>query len=545
MADASFDAIIIGGGNKGLVLGMYLQKYGKMSTAIFEDRHEIGGGWSSEEVVPGFIGNTHATTVADWYQLVLDQDFPEFRERGAEWIPYVVAEGAIFKEDHSSFCIYSEHEDPTQEKTAKSLAAFSQKDAETWLRLWKVWKEKLQPAFLEWVYSPPKPFGEPDALEKALADPAVAQAIGFDPSWLTSTPLGVLRDVFESEAIIAGILRITHSWYGNPPDLAAAGLVQLLLPLGMVHYGCEKGGTHSYAHAAYKIFTDLGGKTFTKHEVDKVIVENGRATGIRMVDGTEVRANKVVISTLSPGDLVFRLTDPEMWSPRIQRRVANISRKHITITWYTWALHELPNYKASATNPDINKTGWLALVDKDPERLIRNHAWRALGKMPEELNLVIWAHTVVDSTQAPEGKHAIGTEDFVLPANMLTEKEWREFKKKHAEDVIRTMNEYAPNMTWDNVIGYYPLTPLDCCNTKNMAPEGNWAVIDHVPNQMGRSRPIPELASHRTPISGLYATGAAWHPSGGGFACQGYNCYKVIAEDLGLELPGKKAGRPF
>jgi len=44
MADTAFDAIIIGGGNKGLILGMYLARYGGMSVGIFEKRHEAGGG---------------------------------------------------------------------------------------------------------------------------------------------------------------------------------------------------------------------------------------------------------------------------------------------------------------------------------------------------------------------------------------------------------------------------------------------------------------------------------------------------------------------
>ncbi|MDO8722896.1 MAG: hypothetical protein Q7J31_11855 [Syntrophales bacterium] len=56
-------------------------------------------------------------------------------------------------------------------------------------------------------------------------------------------------------------------------------------------------------------------------------------------------------------------------------------------------------------------------------------------------------------------------------------------------------------------------------------------------NWVWRWRPIPELAHHATPIKGLYGTGAAWHFAGGAFAAQGYTCYKVMAEDLGLGLP--------
>ena len=45
MADAKYDVVLIGGGNKGLVLAMYLAKYGGMKVGIFEKNHELGGGW--------------------------------------------------------------------------------------------------------------------------------------------------------------------------------------------------------------------------------------------------------------------------------------------------------------------------------------------------------------------------------------------------------------------------------------------------------------------------------------------------------------------
>lgn len=58
MADKSFDVAIVGGGNKALVTAMYLTKYGKLSVGIFEDRHELGRGWATEEPYPGFMANT-------------------------------------------------------------------------------------------------------------------------------------------------------------------------------------------------------------------------------------------------------------------------------------------------------------------------------------------------------------------------------------------------------------------------------------------------------------------------------------------------------
>ena len=171
---------------------------------------------------------------------------------------------------------------------------------------------------------------------------------------------------------------------------------------------------------------------------------------------------------------------------------------------------------------------------------------RTLGKIPEELLLSIRLFSLLDRFRAPEGKCTVSTEQFALPASTLTEREWLEFKKSHAEAVIKLWQEYASNMTWDNVIGYLPRTPYDACEIANMGPTGNTGIIDRgIPSQLGRFRPVPELAGYKTPIGNLYATGSAWHPVGSAGCWNGYNCYKIIAQDLGLEKPWEKGGRPW
>ena len=542
MADKSFDAIIIGGGNKGLITAIYLAKYAGMEVAIFERRHELGGGWSSEEsAAPGFITNTHAVNIDKYWKVVLERDFPDFVEKGGKWIPFIVSMGAIFKEDHSCIAYHHEDYDPNQEKTATSIARFSQKDADTWLDIWKKWKEKIEPAFCKWIYNPPPPHHEPDIMEKTLMDPS----LGIDPIWTVKSAIEVLRDLFESEEVVASLLRPSHAAMPYSPDLPGTGIAQIILLPLLLNFGCVEGGTHSYAHACHKIFLENGGKSFTKQEVERVLIENGRARGVRLIDGTEVEARKLVVSTLSPQQLCFQLIGEKYFQPRTIRRLKHLSTRIICITWYHWAIHQMPRYTAESFDPDIYKTGLLALTTKDPEVLIKENAWRKLGKMPPDLALLVWCLSLLDPTQAPEGKHIVGSEQFVLAADQMSERQWLEFKKKNADYTIKYWQEYAPTMNWENVIGYHPLTPYDYLHLKNMSPTGNWGVIDVIPGQTGKHRPIPELAQYRTPIRNLYATGAAWGFSGGGMDAQAYNCYKTIVEDQGLDKHWEKQGYPF
>jgi beta-carotene ketolase (CrtO type) len=543
MADQSFDAIIIGGGTKALITAMYLAKYGGMEVAIFERRHELGGGWSSEEsAAPGFITNTHAVNINKYWKIVIERDFPDFKEKGGQWFPFNPAMGTIFKEDNSCVLWHSAELDPDQQKTYASIARYSQKDADTWMGLWKTWNEKIEPAFCKWIYNPPPPHHEPDTMEQALmSDPS----LGIDPIWTVKSALEVLRDLFESEEVIASVLRPSHAGMPYSPDMPGTGISQIMLLPLLLNFGGVVGGTHSFAHACHKIFLSHGGKSFTKHTVDKVLIENGKARGIRLSDGTEVEARKLVVSTLSPEQLCLQLIGRDHFPDRTLRRIKHLSRRLVCITWYHWAVNERPVYTAEGYDPDVFKTGLLCLGSKDPLELVRENAWRTLGKMPPEPSLLVWCLSQSDGTQAPAGKHICGSEQFVLPANQLTERQWIEFKKKNAEDVIRCWQQYAPNMNWDNIIDYDPLTPFDCTRLANMGPTGNWAVIDMIPGQTGKFRPVPELARYRTPVNNLYCTGSAWGFSGGAMDAQAYNCYKVIADDFDVKKPWEEEGRAF
>ena len=151
-----------------------------------------------------------------------------------------------------------------------------------------------------------------------------------------------------------------------------------------------------------------------------------------------------------------------------------------------------------------------------------------------------------DKYRQPEGRQTILTEQFVPPANLLSEQEWFQFKTKHAEDVVREWQVYTTNLNWDTIIGYDPITPYDTAGRLiNMSPTGDFFMINVEP-----ARPIgtflpSEFARHRVPnIKNLYATGGQWGPYGGS-CMEGYRAYKVIAEDLGLTKPWEEKGRPY
>ncbi|MDY6972990.1 MAG: FAD-dependent oxidoreductase, partial [Thermodesulfobacteriota bacterium] len=319
-------------------------------------------------------------------------------------------------------------------------------------------------------------------------------------------------------------------------------------------FGGIRGGTHSSAHAAQKIVVENGGKIFTRSEVDEVLIENGKAKGIRLKDGTVVEA-KVVVSTVTPQVLCTELIGEGHLPESLIRKVKALTAFYSAGVWWdAWALHEPPKYKAAEFDPDVDETAFIALMDKDPWSLSKEFWKRKLGREWPGAPIIqgfpnTWVPSIEsmgDPTQAPPGKYAAGNELYTSAADVFTEKEWNSFKKPHADFVLDMWSKFAPNMTWDNVIGYSIESPWDITHRLRHTPvNGCWNLLDIVGSQVGWYRPMMELSDHKTPIEGLYGTGSAWHPLGCGQGAGGYNCYKAIAEDLGLRNPKEEKQRPY
>lgn len=547
MADKSFDVVIVGGGNKALVLAMYLTKFGGLSVGIFEERHELGGGWSGEEQTPGYVGNICSSNHSASYHKPVYRDFPEFIDYGGKYGYTGIVNSIILEEDHSALTLYNAFDDvdPSQEKTAKEIARFSEKDAETYLYFWDKARKIWEPAWDEWQFNPAQPLEVPDAMDRLFRN----REAGFDPAWMLMSPLQLVKDVFESIELQVLLLRLGGE-VSFGVETPGSALVVLLLNMIVVPYlYYVHGGTHQLAHAAHRIILENGGKSFTRHRVTKVIIENGQAKGVRLDDGTEIGAKYAVVTSVDPQQLCFELIGAEYLDARLLRRVKNLETHCMGGTGYLWALKEKPKYKAEMFNPDVHRARGVIPEKRDLGHLVREGAarrcrqWMPQLQLNDELDFMVLSYE--DYIASHSGCIAETVALCAPMADYMTDEEWKIWEKKHAEDVLKKWERFAPNMTWDNVIDYNAVHPRYMADMCRNYVSGNPLIVDPVPCQSGRFRPLLELAGHRTPINGLYATGSGWHPYPSAHSCQGYNCYKVMADDFGLRKPWEENGYPW
>ncbi|TMC65775.1 MAG: NAD(P)/FAD-dependent oxidoreductase [Chloroflexota bacterium] len=144
--------------------------------------------------------------------------------------------------------------------------------------------------------------------------------------------------------------------------------------------------------------------------------------------------------------------------------------------------------------------------------------------------------TVIDPSRAPAGKHTFKLISF-LPYQLAEgPQHWDQVKEEVADRLFEALAPLTTNLSEGIVLGRNVNSPLDM-ERRNPA---NWRGSCHggasTPDQSGYFRPVEGWSTYRTPIEGLYQTGACTHPGGSVSGLPGRNCAAILLQDLGSSL---------
>ncbi|WP_370305969.1 phytoene desaturase family protein [Sinimarinibacterium flocculans] len=106
----------------------------------------------------------------------------------------------------------------------------------------------------------------------------------------------VLESLTQNQELIAVL---TGQWgdYGLPPR-DAAFLMHASVAKHYFDGGCYPvGGSWKIADGIIPVIRETGGEVFTYARVEQIVVENGRATGVQMADGSRIHAREIVSNT--------------------------------------------------------------------------------------------------------------------------------------------------------------------------------------------------------------------------------------------------------
>jgi phytoene dehydrogenase-like protein len=529
MNEMRYDAVVVGGGHNGLTAAAYLAK-GGLRTLVLERRDIVGGACVTEEIAPGVRAST-TSYIASMLRPEVIRDL-ELGTRGLKMVACEPGLQSVF-EDGTVIPWWTEHE-----RTVAEWSRVSATDAATFDRVDRRLKQLaayLQPFFLE---EPPNVNAR--GLERIREGLRLAKRfwritgdeIADLASFLTGSLGEFLDRNFESEQIKRMFL--ANNVYGmhSPPYRpgTSIGLLFHLLSGGdddvQGFYGHVIGGMGAITSAMADAVREYGGEIRTGSPVARIAVRNGRARGVVLEDGTEL-ASRVVLSNADPKRTFLGLLEkhdvPEDYRLSIEGiKMAGPCAK------VNLALSEEPRFRGMPEDADPNRRSLATLVPtlEAAERMYDVAKW---GEIPDSLWVDCVVASNVDPTLAPEGTHVMTCFVQYVPY-ALREGTWDERRNAFADQVVRTIGAYAPNVP-GAITAMKVLTPLDLERTYGLT-EGNIFHGDLNIEQLFFMRPVPGWAGFRTPVDGLYLCGAGVHPGGGVTGAPGYGAAHRVLKDV-------------
>jgi beta-carotene ketolase (CrtO type) len=533
----TYDVVIIGAGHNGLVCAAYLLKAG-YSVLLLEKRSVPGGAATTEEALPQEAPGFQFNLCAIDHEFIHLGPVVEELELEKYGLEYLYCDPVVFC-PHPDGKYFLGHR--SVEKTCAEIARYSERDAQKYAEYTDFWQRVIN-AMIPIFNAPPKSVVDIAGNYNVQKIKDLFSVIGstdktldFVRTMLTSAE-DILNEWFDSEFLKAPLARLAAE-LGAPASQKTNAVGAIMMAMrhhpGMAR---PRGGTGALVKALLNLVKSLGGEVLTDQHVDKVLIDDGKAVGVRVANGTEYRATKGVISNIDAKRLFLQCmdeadvdaADPEL-RERLDRRIVNNNE---TILKIDLALSE-PLCFERYNHQDAYNIGSILIADSVKHVEVA-HYEPSVGKIPDsDPSMYVVMPSMLDPSLAPEGKHTVWIEFFApyqidgAEGTGLKGTGWTdELKNKVADRCVEKLAEYSPNLK-HSVIARRVESPAEL-GERLGSYKGNYYHIDMTLDQMVFFRPLPELANYKTPIDGLFLTGAGTHPGGSISGMPGRNCARIF-----------------
>jgi phytoene dehydrogenase-like protein len=321
-----------------------------------------------------------------------------------------------------------------------------------------------------------------------------------------------LTDTFASERA-RGLLApwVLHTGLG--PDAAVSGFMTQVIAVAIQEGGMPipRGGGARLVDALVQLICDHGGTCETDRDVERILVRDGEAVGVRLVGGETVTATKAVIANVTPTQLYGRLLEDE--APPAFRYGRSEMQIHV-------ALSEPPRWEGD------DRLARTAIVHLTPgldgvSRAV-NEAER--GLLPAEATVVVGQPLTMDPSRAPEGAGVLWIQLQELPWQVkgdaageldTNDGTWTEaLRERYADRIQARIAAHVPNLE-SAIRKRVVLSPADLqaanINLHHGDPYSGSLALD----QNLLWRPFAASPGHATRVRRLWQIGASTHPGPG------------------------------
>lgn len=500
------DVAVVGAGHNALVAAAYLARAGAR-VMVFERTPRLGGAMATVDWGDGYTldlgGSAHilihlTPIVAELelarYGLVYLPCEPMF------WAP--TPEGRALR-------WYS-----CLERTVAALESVRPGQGEAYRRFVEAWRP-LARAIADAFLAAPTPWelGRRFVLRRGL----VADWRRALPRLLRPAET-IAREAFADPTLRAALLWLAAQ-SGPPPSAPHTAPFLLWQPLyhdsGVAR---PRGGSGQLAVALARALVAHGGRLELATAVERIVVERGRAVGV-VARGQLVRARAVLSG--APFPVTLDLLPPLPGLPeRSAIRPGNGFGLMLRL-----ALDAPVRYRIEGE--DLRRG--LALLCADVAQIDRAYGDFLAGRPASDPPLVAMTFAAVDPSLAPPGREVLWLWAQYVPYR-LAEGTWADRAAAVAEAVLARFEAWAPGSRASvrRCLVQHPVW----LERHLGLPAGNVMHLEMTLDQMFALRPWPGWSAYRTPLPGLYLTGASTHPGGGIMGASGRNAARRLLRDL-------------
>jgi phytoene dehydrogenase-like protein len=516
---SSYDVIVVGAGHNGLVAALTAARAGKR-VLVVERAAVIGGATRTEHPfvkVPELPQSTGAYLLGlmpPELMQRLDIRIPVLRRDPHYFLPTTGQRYLLFGSDQAELerqfvAFFSRADWQANQRLQAEISALRDDIAPTWFE---------QPLSIE---ETAERYVRP-ALRRAFVD-------------LCRGSVGDYLDRFGFESdLVKAMYAVTDGFSGlyGTYDTPGTGMNFLIhnmcrLPGADGTWMVVQGGMGTVVSVLAEALEKHGGRIVVGNPVQSILVEQGSARGVVLENGTEIRAQAVLVNAdpFRMQNLIGRERLPDDYNQRLDALKKPGSTFKLNL-----ALERLPTFSCLPENRGQFGPTIHLLPDEGDVIAELKSAFASVqaGKLPEFPSIEWYVHSTVDPSLS-DAQGRLSAAFFVqwVPYE-LSESSWDVEAERYAKKLLEVADRFAPG-TSSLVADWQPLHPKSIEERFGIT----YGHIHHVDNGFGFADRVP----HRTPIAGLYSASAGTHPAGSVIGCAGYLAAELCLKDLGVQAP--------